>query len=543
MLKGNAGGNSHRAMTEFHLTTVDLAIIGLYLVFIVWRGISYAKAHENAEDYFLAGRSLTWPLVGLSLYASNMSSSSLIGLAGSGYGTGISVYNYEWWAAVILVFFAIFLLPYYLRSQVFTMPEFLERRYDVRSRYYFSGLTIVGTIFIDTAGSLYAGALVIKLIYPAIPIWQTILALALVSGLYTIAGGLRAVVYTDAFQATLLTLGSIIITVLVFLKVGSWEAVKAVTPPENLRLMMPLDDPFLPWLGALAGVPILGFYFWCTNQFMVQRVLGAKDANHGRWGALFAGFLKLPLIFIMVLPGTMARVLYPDLESPDLVYPTLLFSLLPTGVLGLVLAGLVAAIMSSIDSTLNSASTLLTMDFFKKFRPQTSNKGLMWAGRGFTFLFMVVAAAWAPQIQRFPSLFQYLQSVLSYISPPIVALFLVGLFWKRANGNGAFAALLAGFVFGAVAIASQAAGAENWLTQTHFLYLAVILLAICTLTHIAVSLLTAAPREEQIKAYIWTRADYEAESRELSCLPWYQNYRIQGAALLILTVLVVGAFW
>jgi SSS family solute:Na+ symporter len=530
-------------MPAFRVSTVDLFIIAAYLIFIIWRGISYAKAHENAEEYFLAGRSLTWPLVGLSLYASNMSSSSLIGLAGSGYGTGISVYAYEYMATVVLVFFAAFFLPQYLRSRVYTMPEFLERRYDARSRYYFSGLTILGTIIIDTAGALYAGALVIKLAFPEIPIWQSILALALVSGLYTVAGGLRAVVYTDAFQGTLLTVGSIIITVLVFVKIGSWEAVKEVTPPEQLRLMMPLDDPFLPWPGALLGVPILGFYFWCTNQFMVQRVLGAKDTNHGRWGALFAGLLKLPLLFIMVLPGTMARVLYPDLPNPDLVYPTLLFDLLPVGVLGLVLAGLIAAIMSSIDSTLNSASTLVTMDFFRKLRPQTSNEGLMWVGRVFTAVFMILAAAWAPQIENFPSLFQYLQSVLAYLSPPIVALFLVGLFWKRANGHGAFAALVVGFGIGVTGITMVVLGMDTWLARIHFLYIAPLMLAVCSLTIVVVSLLTHAPKEEQVKAYIWNRSVYNAESAQLRGVPWYKNYRVLSVALLALTALIVLSFW
>jgi SSS family solute:Na+ symporter len=245
----------------------------------------------------------------------------------------------------------------------------------------------------------------------------------------------------------------------------------------------------------------------------------------------------------MVLPGTMARVLYPDLPNPDLVYPTLLFDLLPVGVLGLVLAGLVAAIMSSIDSTLNSASTLITMDFFKKLRPQTSNEGLMRAGRIFTFVFMILAAAWAPQIQNFPSLFQYLQSVLAYLSPPIVALFLVGLFWKRANGHGAFAALMVGFVIGVMGVTMLVLGVDTWLTRVHFLYMAVLMLITCSATMVVVSLLTEPPKEEQVKAYIWTRAVYDAETQQLVGLPWYKNYRVLSLLLLVLTALVVGTFW
>lgn len=530
-------------MPEFHLNTIDISIVIAYAVFIVALGFKFSKKHESAEDYFLGGRKFIWPLVGLSLYASNMSSSSLVGMAGSAYGTGISVFNYEWMAAVVLVFFAVFFLPYYLRSKVFTMPEFLEKRFDARSRYYFSALTIFGTIIIDTAGSLYAGGLVIKTIFPQIPVWQSIMALAFVAGLYTIAGGLTAVVYTDAIQAVLLVLGSILIAILAFVKVGSWHAVTAVTPPEMLDLIKPLSDSFLPWLGLITGVPLLGFYFWCTNQFMVQRVLGAKDVNHGRWGALFAGLLKLPVIFIMVLPGIMARVLYPDLHNPDMVFPTLMFDLLPVGILGLVAAGLLAAIMSSIDSTLNSASTLVTMDFFQKWRPKTSNEGLMWAGRIFTFVFMVLSALWAPQIMKFPSLWSYLQNILAFISPPIVACFLTGLFWKRANGHGAFAALMVGFVIGFVGIFLKIAGISTWLTTIHFLYLAPMLLTLCIFVIVVVSLLTAPPSDEKVKNFVWTKSFFNAETQELKVVPWYKNYRIQSGILLVLTAAVVIYWW
>ncbi|MFQ5640838.1 MAG: sodium:solute symporter [bacterium] len=536
-------------MPQFELSTIDLTIVIAYLVFIVVLGLRFTKKNESAEDYFLGGRVFTWPLIGLSLYASNMSSASLIGMAGSAYATGISVYNYEWMAAVVLVFFAIFFLPYYLKSQVYTMPEFLERRYDSRARYIFSSVTLIGTIIIDTAGSLYAGALVVKLIFPQIPMWQSITTIALFSGLYTIAGGLAAVVYTDSIQAILLTIGAIMISVIAFMKVGSWEAVTAVTPPEMLSVIQPLSDSFLPWLGLLTGVPLLGFYFWCNNQFMVQRVLGAKDVNHGRWGALFAGLLKLPIIFIMVLPGTMARVLYPAAENPaiqnnpDLVFPTLMFDLLPVGVLGIVAAGLIAAIMSSIDSTLNSASTLVTMDFFKKLRPRTTSSQLTWAGRIFTGIFMILAAAWAPNIEKFPSLWQYLQTVLGYIAPPIVACFLMGLFWKRANAHGAFAALIVGFAVGILDVGLRVAGVSVWFVEIHFLYLATLRLIICLATLYIVSLLTAPPAEEKVKAYIWTKEVFRSETQELSHVPWFKNYRVQSLILLALTAIFVSVFW
>ncbi len=528
---------------------IDLTIVIMYLVFVIALGLRFAKKTASAEDYFLGGRSFTWPLVGLSLYASNMSSASLIGMAGSAYATGISVFNYEWMAAVILVFFAIFFLPQYLRSQVYTMPEFLERRFDSRSRYIFSGISVFSMIVIDTAGSLYAGGLVIHLIFPQIPIWQSIIAIAVVSGLYTIAGGLAAVVFTDAIQAVVLTIGAMLIAVIAYIKIGSWDAVTAVTPPGMLSIIQPLDDSFLPWPGLLTGVPLLGFYFWCNNQFMVQRVLGAKDISHGRRGLLFAGLLKLPVILIMVLPGTMARVLYPVAENPaiqnnpDLVFPTLMFDLLPVGVLGFVAAGLIAALMSSIDSTLNSASTLVTMDFFKKFKPKTTGTQLAWAGRIFTGIFMILASIWAPNIEKFPSLWQYLQTVLGYIAPPIVACFLLGLFWKRANGHGAFAALIVGFGAGLLDVILRVAGISIWFTEFHFLYLATLRLILSLGALVIVSLLTAPPATEKTEAYIWTKQAYDDETLELKAVPWYLNFRVQSMALLALTAAVVIAFW
>jgi len=527
-------------MVEYRLHFIDIMIIALYAVFIIGKGIYWSRKHRNADDYFLAGRAMTWPLIGASLYASNLSSTTLVGLAGSGYGTGISVFNYEWMAAVILVFFAIFFLPLYLRSKVYTMPEFLEKRYDSRARYYFSLLTLLGNIIVDTAGSLYAGGLVLKMIFPQIPMWETVLVMAVLAGAYTIAGGLVAVIYTDAVQAFLLQVGAIIIAIFAFLKIGDWQTVLDATPKEMLSLVRPLDDGFMPWLGLVTGVPLLGFYFWCTNQFMVQRVLSAKNVHHGRLGAIFAGFLKIPVIWLMVLPGTMARVLYPGLENPDMVYPMLIFDMLPIGILGLVLASFLAALMSQVDSTLNSASTLVTMDFVKKFKPGLSGSSLMWVGRGVTLVFMILAAAWAPHIEKFGSLFKYLQNVLSYIAPPIVAVFILGVFWKRANASGAFASLLAGLV---LAVLLLLFNQVEWIQNIHFLYMGPILFIICSGIHISVSLVTKPPPLEKTSSFTWSRKMYTDETVKLKSSPWYYNYRILSLVLLVFTFIVVVIYW
>lgn len=526
--------------TTFTMAPLDIGIVVAYLIFVIALGVWLGKKHKSAEDYFLAGRSMIWPFIGLSLFASNISSSTLIGLAGDAYSTGISVFNYEWFAVIILVFFVIFFLPFVLRARVYTMPEFLERRFDGRARTYFSILTLFLNIVIDTAGSLYAGSLMIKLIFPEIPLWQSISFLAVVAGIYTVAGGLAAVIYTDAIQTVLLLIGSIIIAVVAYDKIGGWGAVTDAVDPAMISLIRPLDDPGVPWLGLFTGLPLLGFYFWCNNQFMVQRVLSAKDLQHGRLGSLFAGFLKLPVLFIMVLPGTFAILLYPELPKADLVYPTLVFDLLPTGILGLVISGFIAALMSQIDSTLNSASTLLTMDFIARKNPNLSAAQLMKVGRWVTFGFMILAALWAPQIADFDSLFKYLQKVLSYTVPPVVAMFLVGLFWKRANAQGAFVCLTIGVSLGAIFFYMNEV-AE--MITIHFLYIAPILFVFCTAVLIIASLMTEPPDEERIKEYIWTREFYDAETADLQGLPWYQNYRVLSGLLSAVTAILVIAFW
>ena len=553
-------------MPQFQLAVPDLVMVALYVVFIVTLGLYFARRTGTTDDYFLAGRSLTWWLIGFSLFASNVSSSTLVGLSSSAFSSGISVYNYEWMAALVLIVFLVFFLPFYLKTRVYTMPEFLERRFDPRSRYYFSALLVFMNITIDTAAALYAGALVIQIIYPGVPLWTSVVVLGIVAGAYTIAGGLKAVVYTDAVQAVLLLIGALLVSVLSFNAIGgSWASVVAAVPADDLSIVRPASDPVLPWPGLVTGVFLLGFYFWGTNQFMVQRALGAKDLHHGRWGALFAGLLKLPIIFIMVLPGIFGRLLYPPAEYPmlaqnsDLIFPTLMFDLLPVGIRGLIITALVAAIMSSVDSTLNSASTLVTMDFLKKFKPEMPNHSLVIAGRIVTFAFMTLAILWAPQIIKFPNIWTYLQQMLAYLAPPIVACFFAGVFWKRANGPGALAALVIGHLAAAIIFGLALSGsiivqthaltpeqsqlAAGGTPVIHFLYLAPILLVISLAALAVVSLATAKPDEEVVRNLTWSPALLAEEADELARLPWYKNYRYQSVGMLVLIAIFVIAWW
>ena len=528
-------------LTDFEIGAVDITILVAYLALSRFIPLWLNRGRkENTDGYFLGGRSFVWPMIGFSLFATNMSGASFVGLAGAGYSQGFSVYSYEWMAALILILFIFFLLPFYLRSGVFTLPEFLERRYDRRVRFGFSGLQILFNTFIDAAGALYAGAIVGQILFPGTPLWWGVLVLALLAGVLSIFGGLGAVVISDTIQAVVLIIGGSIVATLALIELPSWGALEAAAPEGALNIIQPIGDPNLPWPGLMTGVLIVGIYFWATNQMMVQRVLGAKTLDHGRWGSIFAGFLKLPILFLMIIPGTVAIVLYPNLQTPDLVFPTLVADLMPVGVRGLILAALVAAITSTLDSIFNSASTLVTMDFVKALRPGASEQTLVRVGRITTFVVMTLAVLWAPQIVNFSNLWNYLQSVLSYMTPAIVALFLVGIFWPRANRHGAFATFCLGIGVGVAGfILIEVAG----LFEIHFLYAAGILFVSSIVLMVVVSLLTGPPTPENVEGLTWRPALWRAETAELVGKPAWKNYRYQAAALFVTTAAVVIWFW
>jgi SSS family solute:Na+ symporter len=521
------------------LALFDWVVVATYTGGLVALGVLVSRRRARAEDYFLASRASRWPSIGLALLASNISSPALIGLAGAAYSIGISAYDYEWTAGVVLVFFCIFLLPFVLQSRVYTMPEFLERRYDHRARLYFAALTLFLNVFVDCAGALYSGSLVSRLLFPAAPLWSIVAILAGAAGLYTMLGGLRAVMYTESVQAVLLIVGATTIAVTAFARAGGWHAVMTGVDPAALSLIRPVGDAGVPWPGLLLGIPVLGFYYWCTNQFIVQRVLSAKSLDHGRWGALFAGLLKLPVLFLMVLPGTCAILLFPHLAHADMVYPALMFNLLPTGLLGLVAAGFVAATMASVASTLNSAATMITMDVVTRAAPGLSESQVVGIGRISTVGLLLVAVAWAPQLAHFPSLWQYLQGVLAYAVPPIVALFVVGLFWRGANAAGAAATLLIGSLSGLGLFLANTA--LHW-THLHFLYVAPILLTIDTAILVSASLLTRRPSADAGDAVTWTPAFFRAENLRLRAMPLWRDYRVHAVVLLLLTACVVVVF-
>ncbi len=524
---------------QLNLSTIDLSIIVIYFFIVLGIGLWIGRNTKGGEDLFLAGRSLGWVAIGFSLFASNISSTTLIGLVGSAYETGLAVSNYEWMATVVLVFFVFFFVPIFLKSGISTIPEWLERRYSRGSRLYFSGTTIIANVLVDTAGSLYAGAVVLQAFFPGLELWYTCLGLAIVAGVYTAAGGLAAVVYTDVIQAVVLLLGSCLITYFVFAHPSidfSWTALTSQLDEGLFSIVNPthhpISDPNLPWLGTLVGVPILGFYFWVTNQYIVQRVLGAKSVDHARWGALLGGLLKLPVLFIMVLPGLAAKLIFPDVPVGDAVFPTLVTELLPVGVIGLVMAGLIAAIMSSIDSTLNSASALVTLDFVKPRNPSMSEADVAKVGRITMAIIMVFAAFWAPQIAHFGGLFKYLQEVLAFMVPPVTVLFLLGAFRKGGTGKSALATLIGGHGVSVLLFLGMQTGS---LPKIHFTLVAGVVFAISAVIYMVT------------QGWGTARSDSEIEDLMVQDSsppqPGWKSYKLQSAILLVLTAALVIGFY
>jgi SSS family solute:Na+ symporter len=516
---------------------IDIGIIIAYFVVVFIIGLWVGRKAKTGDDLFLGGRSLTWGFIGLSLFASNISSTTLVGLAGAAYTTGIAQSVYEWGSAIPLAILALVYVPLYLKSKITTIPEFLERRFDARSRKFFSLLTIIASIMIDTAGSLYAGALVIQIFFPAIELWQTCAVLALITGIYTSIGGLKAVVYTDALQAIILIFGSGALSYLLFKELGfSWANMVAAAPEGHFSVVKPLDDEGLPWLGLILGVPLLGFWYMATNQYITQRVLGAKNIQHARWGIMLAGALKFLPLFIMVLPGAMAISIYPGIVNKDMVFPTMVIKTLPVGLIGIVLAGLVSAIMSSISSTLNSASTLVVVDFIKPNNPGMSEKEIVNKSRLTTLFFMVVAAVWAPQIINFGGLWTYLQQMYSVFVPPVIVLFGVGIFYKRGNGEGAYWTLIGGCLLGVLFFVLGIY--EIW--TIHYTINIGIVVALCTLIFVIVSNRTEAPDPEVIAPYVFDRSLINEGNEGL---PWYQDYRYHLVVLILGVVFSYIAFW
>lgn len=440
---------------EMSLHPIDIGLIIGYFAIVIGIGVYVSRQTKSGDDLFLAGRALGFGVIGFSLFASNISAQTLIGLAGDAYATGIAVSAYEWMAGLILVFTAIFVLPFYIRTKISTVPEFLAKRYDDRVRLYLSCITIFLSIIVDMAGGLYAGSLVLdKLFFPdsgGQHLFWFCLGLGLFAGIYTAAGGLKAVVLTDVLQAIILIVGSGAMGLIIFDHFDwSWAKATQAVPPDHLSIIRPIDDDVLPWPGLLLGVPLIGFYYWTMNQYIIQRALGAESLGEAQKGLAFAALLKLLTPFIVVIPGIAAVMLAQQgtldgaaiAAQTDRTYGELM-AFAPAGLRGLVFAALIAAVVSSLASMMNSISTIFTMDLYRSWRPDRAETHYVTVGRIAAFAAMGIALVLArPFIGGFASGFQTVQEYTGFIAPGVVVVFLLGFFDRRSNAAGAYTALI-----------------------------------------------------------------------------------------------------
>jgi len=509
-----------------NLHPFDLMFIAGY--FLILFGIAWWAARREkavSSDYFLAGRDVAWFAVGASLFASNIGSEHLVGLAGTGAGSGLAVGHFEWLACLILLLLGWLFVPFYLKSGVYTMPEFLEKRYNSAARSYFTWVSVVGYVLTKISVTLYAGGVVIR----AVTGWDfytAAIVLIVITGLYTIFGGLRAVVYTEVLQAIVLILGSVTLMAIGLSRVGGLAGLEAKVPAGFFSMWKPASHPDFPWTGVIFGAPILGIWYWCTDQHIVQRVLAAKNIKEARTGTIFAGYLKILPVFIFVLPGIVAMALFSDVsQNPDSAYPTLF----------------------------NACSTLLTWDVYKKMRPAASEQQLVTVGRISAGVMVFLGLAWIPLMKFVSSqIYIYLQSVQAYIAPPIAACFLFGLFYRRLNGTGAMASLVTGLVLGVLRLVLEltnkatGGGLEagtlwHWIATINFLHYAVLLFVICTVVLFVVSMATPAPGAEKTEGLTYVRAAPGAAAALLvGETARDRNFQI---ALSVLLVAIIGALW
>jgi len=521
------------------LTSFDWIVVALYFLVLVAVVVAVTRKRQDTTDYFLAGRNVGFFAIGASIFASNIGSEHIVGLAGQGASTGLAMAHYELhaWIAVLLAWVFV---PFYYNSKVFTMPEFLERRFGPRPRWILSLVSLAAYVLTKVSVTVYAGALVFSSLLPDTfgspenAFWIGAIATVVLTGLYTVAGGLRAVLYTDAVQAVILITGSVAITWFGLDLLGGWSELRAFASQDVARyaLWRPLSDPDFPWLGIMIASPIVGIWYWCTDQYIVQRTLAARDLRSARRGALFGAFLKVWPVLIFLIPGLIGAALNAKglLDIPmtsaggldgDQVFPMLVTTLLPEGLRGLVVAAMMAALMSSLSSLFNSSATLFTVDVYEKLRPGASEFHLVTVGRIATLVVVLLGLAWIPVMPMISGggLYQYLQSVQGYLAPPITAVFLLGLFSSRINTRGAVWGLGLGFVLGMAKLCIQALFGVGKMESPaflaaigdfNFLYFSGVLFLVCVTAIVLASRSAPPPDRERIRGLTFNSVDRAA---------------------------------
>ncbi len=529
------------------LGTIDWIFVILYLVIIalvsVW---SIRKSKETTSDYFLANRNLGWFVIGASILASNVGSEHIVGLAGSAARSGTALGHYELHSYLVLVLGWVF-VPFYLRSSVYTMPEFLERRFNPQSRRLLSIIQLFSYIIAKASVTIFAGALVFNQ-FLGVDFWTGAIILVVVTGVYTVLGGLHAVMYTEAIQAIVLLAGSGVLLFFGLREVGGWDALMSSIPKEKLNMFRPLSDPEYPWVALLFASPIVGLWYWCTDQHIVQRCLAAKNEKEARRGTIFAAFLKLLPFFIFLIPGLIAFALHEQgklvLTDTNAAFPEMVKQIMPVGLRGILAGGLLAALMSSLASVYNACSTLYTIDIYKKQHPEATEKQLVRVGRIATAVIVILGMVWIPLMGRISSsLYDYLQSVQSYLAPPIAAVFLLGVFFPRLNAKGAYTAMVAGFVVGMIKLTLQLlqdelpAGILYDFAHINFLYFCIYLFLFSVVVMVVVSFATPPPSKEQIEGLTFaTTVDSDKAASRASWNAW------DVALSLIVVAIIIGIF-
>jgi len=580
------------------MALLDWLIILAYLgVVFGLAGWVFKRRKNTPDDYFLANRNLPWFIVGASIFASNIGSEHLVGLAGSGATDGVAMAHYELHAWCLLVLAWVF-VPFFMRSRVYTMPEFLEKRFSPAARWVLSVISLVSYVLTKIAVGIFAGGVVFAALLPDLQLeiagfvwnsfWIGSVTVILLTGVYTVAGGMGAVAYTEALQTLILVVGSGLLTLFGLSHLGGWEGFRAALDPDLFNLWKPLIpagvegtwSPVMeegrlawyfnqnyPWLGMLFCAPIIGLWYWGTDQYIVQRALGARNETQARRGSIFAGILKLLPVFIFIIPGMIALALartgqYGALnvmvdaqgnaitESSQAAYPLLVTSILPVGVRGLVVAGLLAALMSSLAGVFNASSTLFTMDLYQKFKPEASQQRLVWVGRVATTGMVIIGLLWIPVIQGSRGLYEYLQGVQGYLAPPIFTVFFLGVFWKRMNAKGALSALITGFVLGAFRLAvdtpvslgrggfegGYAEGSFLWIVNNiYFQYYSLLIFLVSVLVMVGVSYATAEPSYGRISGL--TFATVTDEHRAQSRASWDRRDVIGSVVVLVMILM------
>jgi SSS family solute:Na+ symporter len=497
------------------IPVLDLAVITVYLIGILVAGIlSVRKLKLTSQVYFLAGRSLSWGYIGAALFAANISTIHMVGLAASGYTNGLVWGNFEWMATFTLILLGLVFAPFYFKSKISTLPEFLEKRYGPGARIFLAFMAIMGALFIHIGMSLYAGAAVFRQFF-GIDVVSSILIISAITAIYTVLGGLKAVVVTETIQTVIFVLGAATLTVFAILAlpghgIHSLAQLKAAVKPGQLSMLQAHSSAGLPWYAVFLGYPILGVWYWCTDQTIVQRVLGARTQMDAQRGPLFAGLLKITPVFIMVFPGVLGYVLFRDIIGADSnqTLPVLIIQLIPTGIKGLISAALLAALMSTIAAALNSTGTLVAVDIIKRLQPEISDEKQVRIGRISSIVVMLLAMAWSTQGGRYSSIFEAINTIAAYLAPPITTVFLWGVFWRRGTKQAALTTLITGFSLGLVSflVDLPVIGTEKIISHKlgiPFMMQAWWMFCLCSAIFVAVSLLTPKPDSRNIEGLTW----------------------------------------